>query len=75
MTKKRLWLILIVVFLLISYLGIIALARKNNKFCGGIAANLPEFQCPSGYVCKLEGNYPDAGGRCVFILDAPTLLF
>lgn len=32
-----------------------------GKFCGGIAA----IQCPAGYTCKLDGNYPDAGGRCI----------
>lgn len=37
----------------------------EGKFCGGIAANLPQNQCPSGYKCQLEGNYPDAGGKCV----------
>jgi len=37
----------------------------EGKFCGGIAANLPENQCPSGYKCQLDGNYPDAGGKCV----------
>lgn len=37
----------------------------EGRFCGGIAANLPENQCPSGYKCQLEGDYPDAGGRCV----------
>lgn len=37
----------------------------EGKFCGGIAANLPENQCPSGYFCRLDGNYPDAGGKCV----------
>ncbi len=37
----------------------------EEKFCGGIAANLPENQCPKGYNCQLEGNYPDAGGKCV----------
>ncbi len=31
-----------------------------GQFCGGIAG----IQCPSGYSCKLEGNYPDAGGTC-----------
>ncbi len=42
-------------------------SEKNaeGKFCGGIAANLPENQCPEGYKCKLDGNYPDAGGKCV----------
>ncbi len=37
----------------------------EGKFCGGIAANLPENQCPEGYKCQLAGNYPDAGGKCV----------
>ncbi|MBI2123937.1 MAG: hypothetical protein HYU04_01725 [Candidatus Wildermuthbacteria bacterium] len=39
--------------------------NAQGKFCGGIAANLPEFQCPPGYYCKLTGDYPDAGGTCV----------
>ena len=39
--------------------------NAEGKFCGGIAANLPENQCPSGYKCKIDGNYPDAGGKCV----------
>ncbi len=40
--------------------------NKNNietsegKFCGGIAG----MSCPTGYNCKLEGTYPDAGGKC-----------
>jgi len=37
----------------------------EGRFCGGIAANLPENQCPTGYDCQLDGNYPDAGGICV----------
>lgn len=37
----------------------------EGKFCGGIAANLPENQCPETYKCQLNGNYPDAGGVCV----------
>lgn len=40
-------------------------AGIEGRFCGGIAANLPQNQCPSGYYCKLDGNYPDAGGKCV----------
>lgn len=35
------------------------------KVCGGIAPDLPENQCPEGYKCKLEGNYPDASGVCI----------
>lgn len=38
---------------------------NEGEFCGGIAANLPENKCPSGYKCQLDGNYPDAGGKCV----------
>ncbi len=37
----------------------------EGKFCGGIAANLPQNQCPQGYTCRLDGDYPDAGGVCV----------
>lgn len=40
-------------------------AMEEGKFCGGVAANLPENKCPSGYKCQLDGNYPDAGGKCV----------
>lgn len=29
--------------------------------CGGIQG----AACPSGYVCLMEANYPDAGGKCV----------
>lgn len=39
----------------------------EGRFCGGFAANLPENQCPKGYKCQLDGNYPDAGGKCVKI--------
>ncbi|MFA6065496.1 MAG: hypothetical protein WCW44_03570 [archaeon] len=35
--------------------------NSTEKFCGGIAA----IQCPIGYACKLDGDYPDAGGKCV----------
>lgn len=34
--------------------------KGTGQFCGGIAA----FQCPTGYECKLDGSYPDAGGAC-----------
>lgn len=37
----------------------------EGKFCGGIAANLPQNQCPAGYKCQLDGKYPDASGHCV----------
>jgi hypothetical protein len=35
--------------------------NPEGKFCGGIAGKL----CPTGYECQYEGNYPDAGGKCV----------
>lgn len=37
----------------------------QGHFCGGFAANLPEYQCPQGFRCQLDGNYPDASGTCV----------
>ncbi|MCX6704713.1 MAG: PsbP-related protein [Candidatus Woesebacteria bacterium] len=40
-------------------------SSAEGKFCGGIAANLPENQCPSGFYCKLDGNGPDTSGHCV----------
>lgn len=30
-------------------------------FCGGIMGKT----CPTGYNCKLDGAYPDAGGTCI----------
>ncbi|MDO8639084.1 MAG: PsbP-related protein [Candidatus Daviesbacteria bacterium] len=37
----------------------------EGKFCGGIAGNLPQNMCPAGYQCQLDGDYPDAGGKCI----------
>ncbi|MBM3200347.1 hypothetical protein FJZ53_05395 [Candidatus Woesearchaeota archaeon] len=34
---------------------------KENEFCGGIAGTM----CCEGISCKLDGNYPDAGGVCI----------
>lgn len=34
---------------------------KLTPFCGGIAG----INCPEGYSCQLDGNYPDAGGVCI----------
>jgi len=42
--------------------------RESGNFCGGIAG----VMCPSGYACKYDGNYPDAGGRCVQVDSIPT---
>ncbi|MDP3792689.1 MAG: hypothetical protein Q8Q89_03080 [bacterium] len=33
----------------------------GGQFCGGIAG----IACPTGYDCKLDGSYPDAGGVCI----------
>lgn len=33
----------------------------TSSFCGGIAGK----SCPSGYYCKYDGTYPDAGGTCM----------
>lgn len=33
----------------------------RNLVCGGIAGT----QCPQGYTCRRDGNYPDAGGTCI----------
>ncbi len=45
--------------------GLSALERRRmggleGEFCGGIAA----FPCAQGLSCRLEGQYPDAGGAC-----------
>jgi hypothetical protein len=34
---------------------------QTDIFCGGIAGVL----CPEEMTCKLDGDYPDAGGTCV----------
>lgn len=34
---------------------------ETGQFCGGFAGK----SCPAGYRCQLDGNYPDAGGKCV----------
>jgi hypothetical protein len=36
-------------------------SAKKTKTCGGFAG----IQCPAGYTCKLNGDYPDASGKCV----------
>ena len=49
----------------IAYTGACAPARPprgtEGGFCGGIAG----FQCQDGLTCRLDGNYPDAGGTCI----------
>lgn len=36
------------------------------KSCGGLAANLPLYQCPFGYTCQVNEVSPDALGVCRF---------
>lgn len=67
MIQKGLAPILIVLILAALVGGIYYLNHAEGKFCGGVAANLPEDQCPIGYKCQLEGNYPDASGKCFSI--------
>ncbi len=33
----------------------------EGGMCGGIAA----FQCAEGLYCRMDGDYPDAAGKCV----------
>ena len=35
--------------------------KADPLFCGGIMG----LSCPTGYYCKGEGDYPDAGGTCI----------
>jgi hypothetical protein len=35
--------------------------ESMNQFCGGIAG----LACSEGFMCKLDGDYPDASGACV----------
>ena len=38
-----------------------SIIHKEGQMCGGIAG----IMCADGLSCKIEGNYPDAGGTCV----------
>ena len=38
---------------------------EEEQFCGGITGRV----CPEGYSCKLDGNYPDAGGVCTKLIE------
>jgi hypothetical protein len=35
--------------------------KEKGAFCGGIGA----IPCPTGFLCQLSGDYPDASGQCV----------
>lgn len=57
--------VIIIFFITIILTGLIAYKffspKSNGQFCGGVA----NISCPVKYTCKLDGNYPDAGGKCV----------
>ena len=40
-----------------------------GQFCGGIAG----IPCPQGYQCTLDGDYPDAGGKCELVTCLPVM--
>ena len=42
-------------------ISISPIISQTPSFCGGIAGKV----CPSGYYCKYDGTYPDAGGTCI----------
>lgn len=44
---------------------------ESDIFCGGIVGT----RCPAGYLCRYEGKYPNASGKCVKnapIFNLPT---
>ncbi len=43
------------------YVKLLNQKSEDGKFCGGFAG----IECPVGYLCKYDGNYPDASGICV----------
>lgn len=60
----------LVIVVLVSIFLVVFVWNKNNmltknpqpqKACGGIAG----IQCPKGYLCDIQDNYPDAMGVCV----------
>lgn len=76
MQKKYIGLLLAAVVFLLSFSLIYSIYQKNpasipipsypiptiaSSFCGGIGG----IACPDGFICQLDGTYPDAGGTCV----------
>lgn len=55
------WRDLNLIFSSVKFLDTTSIDSGLGKFCGGIAG----VTCPAGYRCKLDGDYPDAGGKCV----------
>lgn len=44
--------------------------EKPVQMCGGFAG----IECPKGYICDLEGDYPDAAGTCIAEPHCPMLV-
>lgn len=64
-------LLLFLIFIVIPlYFLIMGSIRKDAKMCGGFEGKV----CSSGFTCKYDGDYPDAAGKCIFILDLYGLL-
>jgi hypothetical protein len=67
MEGKLVIIIGLVVFLTIFSIVILASLGKSspNQFCGGITST----SCPAGFTCKYDGNYPDASGVCISVIQ------
>lgn len=61
----------LVLLAILAYIVTIFVVRQHPQACGGIAANLPQFQCKRGFYCRVKDS-PDALGTCVFRLDIFT---
>lgn len=63
---QRKVLVIIVVFVISTAVVLFVYLTKmhgtEGAFCGGIAG----IECPVGFSCQMEGNYPDASGSCAF---------
>lgn len=70
MQKGNVLLAIVIVILAVLLISGFWFVSISNKACGGIAANLPQNQCPFGFTCQLENNYPDSAGKCVFVINS-----
>lgn len=48
------------------FVGVGTQFLRYGQACGGIAANLPQFQCKPPLQCIVQERHPDAQGRCQF---------
>lgn len=54
------FLILLAFFIFFFFLRDTTEENMSDQQCGGIM----NIECPEGYYCDLEGDYPDASGVC-----------